>query len=203
MEGCLSTLIKLIILGGLFCVGLVGGYFYYQGLFDQYLVGWAFEKMPKVTVEQASKSVDAQATPEAAYRDLSAVDARFVLWRGQVSESRALGPDLTALTVLTSQAPRRVAMVYVARSLQTLSLRLGDEVEVLGWLKKTLVMAEDREGHRYPQVLALSVRKLDAKAAPGEGDPGEGATAHGAEPGADASPGPSPSAPPPPRGSPR
>jgi hypothetical protein len=190
VEGCLSNLIKLIILGGLFCVGLVAGYFYYQGAFDAYLVAYAFDKMPRVPVEQATKAVDAAVTPEAAYKDLGAVDARYVLWRGQVSETRSLAHDLTAVTLLTNEAPRRVAMVFVTKPLQSIGVRLGDDVEVLGWLKKTLVMSEDREGRRYPQILALSVTKVQARGAP-EADPGE-TTAHGAEPAPDGSPAPSP-----------
>ena len=56
MEGCLSTLIKLLILGGLFIVGLVGGYFYYLGAFDAQLVKLALDGMPKLKVEEVRLS---------------------------------------------------------------------------------------------------------------------------------------------------
>ena len=197
MEGCLSTLIKLMILGGLFVLGLVGGYFYYVGFFDPQLVKFALDGMPKIKVEEAIPLIDATATPEAAFTNPAATDKKWVRWRGSISETRSIAPDLTQLTLLTSSAPRRTVVVFVDHQRAPIDGRVSDEIEVIGWSRRTLVLSEDREGHRYPQVLALKVTKLTpvvpASAASTDAD-GE-LTAHGAESMPEPSPSPSAAAP--------
>lgn len=194
MEGCLSTLIKLMILGGLFIVGLVAGYFYYVGYFDPQLVRFAFDGMPKLKYEEIVPLLDAAATPEAAFANPNATDRKWVKWRGSLSETRTISNDLTQLTLLTSATPRRTVVVFVDLRLASIDARVGDEMEVVGWSRKTLVLSEDREGHRYPQVLAVKLTKIVAPApAPQPSPDADGeSTAHGAEPEASPSPAPSP-----------
>src|SRR5437762_2434437 len=100
MEGCLSTLIKLMILGGLFVAGLVGGYFYYAGFFDPQLMRFAIDGMPKLKYEEVVPLIDATATPDLALANPSATDRKWVRWRGSISETRSVAPDLTQLTLL-------------------------------------------------------------------------------------------------------
>jgi hypothetical protein len=160
MEGCLTALIKMMILGFLFLVGLVLGYLYYQGTFDPPLVRYHFGQIEGVTSDRAASAVDAAATPELASRDFSKVDGKYVQWVGQVAEFKPLAPDLAFLSILTSEEPRRVAVVFTNKSLEPLSLRIGDRLEVLGLARRLLVPSEDREGQRFPQVLAVRLRKV-------------------------------------------
>lgn len=183
MEGCLTGLIKLIILAGLFCLGLVAGYMYYQGVFDPPLVNWAYQQIGDVSPAEASRRVDPLATPELAASDFSKVDRRYVRWRGQISEIRNLTPTLTGLNLLAGAEPRRMTVVFANRPLDSLGVRVGDEVEVLGYARRLLVPSEDREGHRFPQVLALEVKKVDRGAPAGASPPATGEASPGPSPG--------------------
>lgn len=194
MEGCLSTLIKLMILGGLFIVGLFAGYLYYVGYFDPQLVRFAFDGMPKLKYEEVVPLIDPTATPEAAFANPNATDRKWVRWRGTVSETRSIPQELTQLTLLTSATPRRTVVVFADVRLAAVDARVGDELEVVGWSRKTLVLSEDREGHKYPQVLAVKITKIVPVApTPSASPDAEGElTAHGAEPAASPSPAASP-----------
>jgi len=193
MEGCLSALIKLLILAGLFLVGLVTGYLYYLGTFDGYLVKRSFGGMPKITADEAAKLVDPKATPGVAFADPASVDGRWVLWRGTITESTPKG-DYTQLTLISSDSSRKQFVVFSDRGLEKSDAVVNDELEVLGMVRRTFVLTEDREGHRYPQVVAISVKKISAPP-PSAGGGGELDGEVAASPGA-ASPGsgPAPSA---------
>ena len=189
MEGCLSALIKLLILAGLFLVGLVTGYLYYLGTFDVYLVRRAFGNLQKLSADDAGKLVDAQASPANAYPEPSALEGRWVRWKGTITEAPPKG-EYTQLSVVSADAARKLFVVFVDKPLEGVGAIVGDEVEVLGLVRRTWVLTEDREGHKYPQVLANSVKKLVAPR-PGSAAAGgeDGEVAHGAEPAASPSPG--------------
>ncbi|MBI4862575.1 MAG: hypothetical protein HY815_20300 [Candidatus Riflebacteria bacterium] len=159
MDGCLTTLIKLFILGLLFVSGLVMGYLYYQGVFDPYLVEYTLRRLDPVAPEEAEKRVDARATVEDACRNFSLVDRRYVVWPGTLTDSRALTTELTTLTIRSASESRRLFVAYYSGSFENLGIRLGDQIEVLGQARKVWVPAEDREGRPYPQVIAIRVRK--------------------------------------------
>jgi hypothetical protein len=160
MEGCLSTLIKLLILGALFVVGHVLGHMYLQGAFDSYLLDHSFKSVIGITVGDATKRVDIQATPDVAHRSQEMVEGKVVLWQGQFFEVRTIGTRYTALSLLTHVEPRQIEIVFYNQPLADSGIRIGDTIEVLGVARKLLVVSEDREGHPYPQILALQVKKI-------------------------------------------
>jgi len=160
MEGCLSTLVKLLILAGLFIAGLFIGYFYYQGIFDGPLVEYSFRRVEKLSPEDALRRVDATLTVEQAAKNLSRVDRRWVLWTGLYSDTRVLSQTLNALTVRTTGESKRVFVAFCDQSMANTGIHVGDTIEVLGIVRRLWVASEDREGRQYPQVLAIRVRKV-------------------------------------------
>src|SRR5262249_22651038 len=78
---------------------------------------------------------------------------------------RTIGTKYTALTLLTRLEPRQTEIVFYDQPFADTKIRIGDTIEVLGVLRELSVVSEDREGHPYPQVLALQVLKV----APGSG----------------------------------